>query len=58
MLNPTPLRLSSPGLSYVAWALDIGILSILAWLVFNLHPESPPGPQMLSLQPLPERHAH
>jgi putative colanic acid biosysnthesis UDP-glucose lipid carrier transferase len=57
MLNPTPLRLSSPGLSYVAWALDIGILSILAWLVFNLHPESPPGPQMLSLQPLPLTYA-
>ena len=53
MLNPTPLRLSSPGLSYVAWALDIGILSVLAWLVFNLHPESPPGPQMLSFQTLP-----
>ena len=57
MLNPTPLRLSSPGLSYVAWALDIGILSILAWLVFNLHPESSPGPQMLSLQPLPLTYA-
>ena len=57
MLNPTPLRLSSPGLSYVAWALDIGILSILAWLVFNLHPESPPGPPMLSLQPLPLTYA-
>jgi putative colanic acid biosynthesis UDP-glucose lipid carrier transferase len=57
MLNPTPLRLSSPGLSYVAWALDIGILSALAWLVFNLHPESPPGPPMLSLQPLPLTYA-
>jgi putative colanic acid biosynthesis UDP-glucose lipid carrier transferase len=57
MLNPTPLRLSSPGLSYVAWALDIGILSVLAWLVFNLHPESSPGPQMLSLQPLPLAYA-
>lgn len=57
MLNPTPLRLSSPGLSYVAWALDIGILSILAWLVFNLHPESPPAPPMLSLQPLPLTYA-
>jgi putative colanic acid biosynthesis UDP-glucose lipid carrier transferase len=57
MLNPTPLRLSSPGLSYVAWALDIGILSFLAWLVFNLHPESPTGPQMLSLQPLPLTYA-
>lgn len=57
MLNPTPLRLSSPGLSYVAWALDIGILSVLAWLVFNLHPESPPGPPMLSLQPLPLTYA-
>ena len=57
MLNPTPLRLSSPGLSYVAWALDIGILSVLAWLVFNLHPESPSGPQLLSLQPLPLTYA-
>ena len=57
MLNPTPLRLSSPGLSYVAWALDIGILSVLAWLVFNLHPESPTGPQILSLQPLPLTYA-
>ena len=57
MLNPTPLRLSSPGLSYVAWALDIGILSVLAWLVFNLHPESPPVPPMLSLQPLPLTYA-
>lgn len=57
MLNPTPLRLSSPGLSYVAWALDIGILSVLAWLVFNLHPESPPAPPTLSLQPLPLTYA-
>jgi len=57
MLNPIPLRLSSPGLSYVAWALDIGILSVLAWLAFNLHPENPPGHPMLSLQPLPLTYA-
>ncbi|MFY7939821.1 MAG: undecaprenyl-phosphate glucose phosphotransferase [Burkholderiaceae bacterium] len=57
MLNPTPLRLSSPGLSYVAWALDIGILSVVAWLVFNLHPESPTGLQILSLQSLPLTYA-
>ena len=40
MLNPTPLRLSSPGLRYVAWALDVGILAVLAWFIYNLHPEA------------------
>jgi putative colanic acid biosysnthesis UDP-glucose lipid carrier transferase len=36
MLTP-PLRLSSPGLRYVAWALDVVIITLVAWLVFNYY---------------------
>lgn len=36
MLTP-PLRLSSPGLRYVAWALDVVIIAFTAWLVFNVY---------------------
>jgi len=56
MLNPTPLRLSSPGLSYVAWALDIGILAALAWFIHNLHPDNPVLPGTDTLQWLPFRY--
>lgn len=56
MLNPTPLRLSSPGLSYVAWALDIGILAVMAWFIYNLHPDSLALPTAHTLQWLPWRY--
>lgn len=56
MLNPTPLRLSSPGLSYVAWALDIGILAVMAWFIYNLHPDNLALPTAHSLQWLPWRY--
>lgn len=56
MLNPTPLRLSSPGLSYVAWALDIGILAALAWFIHNLHPDNIAFPGADTLQWLPFRY--
>lgn len=36
MLTP-PLRLSSPGLRYVAWILDVAIITFTAWLVFNVY---------------------
>lgn len=32
-----PLQLSSPGLRYVAWALDNAIITLIAWLVYNLY---------------------
>lgn len=54
MLNHPPLRLSSPGLSYIAWALDIGILAALAWFIFNLHPDNPVLPSAHTLQGLPQ----
>ena len=56
MLNPTPLRLSSPGLSYVAWALDIGILAVTAWCIFNLQSNNLALPTAQTLQWLPWRY--
>lgn len=52
MLTP-PLRLSSPGLRYVAWALDNVIVAMCAWFVYNLY-NAPQGVWYM----LPERYVY
>ena len=52
MLTPT-LRLSSPSLRYVAWALDNGIIVMCAWFVYNLY-NAPQGVWSM----LPERYIY